>query len=160
MSAICPGQETLLPGKHPRYLCVPVIVYWNDSSPSHDDFYLHNYSLHPWTPDTRAALCLEMQARIRAMTINGDARVGEVNYQGYYAIELSDEQVRAYSQRLRFIDGTQPMYAPGSNPNPKHPTPEPAPEPAPAPVHVPKEVPEEVVAESVQSVIAAGSAKR
>lgn len=129
-SAICPGQATLLPEVaegQGHYLCANFFVCYEDGEPNYDEFYLHNYPLFPFTIDTRDNLCRHVYELLQA---HGGNRVTKVIYAGYYAIQLSDEDVGAYG--WRFISGNAHTAAPTPAPTPEPVVPTPAQPAAPA----------------------------
>lgn len=160
-SPICPGQKELLEDGRDTYLRVMVWVVYNDGPANVDFFYLHRFPMWPTNATTTKALTDEVAARLRLH--QGVTRINRVDYMGYYAWQMTPEEVAAAD--YRFIEGSGKPY------NPPAPTPAPAPIPpaaAPVPSNDPPPTPaaptESIVAdepvESVTSVQNAGSERR
>jgi hypothetical protein len=115
-SAICPGQNTLLDPTHHKYLRVAFTVYWWNSAPSTEIFFLHDYPLVLAEDPMN-----ELEGKVAAL-LGGGAL--QVIYQGYSGWGLSDEEALGKGKRL--IVGTEPP--------PPIPVPDPVPTPSPTPV--------------------------
>lgn len=143
--AICPGQRTLLPGHHPRYLRFVFDTDWMGASPSPVVFYLHKHPVD-FSYTGIEKLKAEVTERIRA---NGGDRLVKVEYLTYGPIEMTDDDIAAVG--WHFICGSDdgagdppapiPAPAPDPAPEPPQPVPPAVPEPAPMPDPAPEPVP-------------------
>lgn len=90
-SAICPGNQQLFEGNGDHYLRCVFTVYWSDSPPSTEIFYLTN---HPLRLSVTGVSALEDDVMGLLRLYYGYTRVLRVIFLNYSGVEMTPEQAQ------------------------------------------------------------------